>query len=244
MQGWSNPITGISQPTITNLTSSKSTNTLLTIIAVLGNNFRPYSSVKFGSYSPDLIFINSEHIEFYIPSTATSGTFTVQIYNATIGSNIVTYQVDSALNFWSLDTFGNRLYNNSGDKIHLKSDVTITGNLTLKGAFNDLFFNGSSDINNIKKVTNSESTNKDDVNILDYTYTVDNLKPVKYINNQTNNIEIGFITQEIPEQYSYLVKKSVDPNQQYQSLNYTGLIGILVNEIQMLKKRVALLESK
>ncbi len=238
MQGWSNPITGISKPTITELTSSKSTSTLLTIIAVLGNNFRPYSAIKFGSYSPDIIFINSEHIEFYVPSTATSGAFTVQIYNANIGSNIVNYTVDSALNFWSLDTFGNILYNNTGDKIDLKANVTITGNLKLKGALNDLFFNGSSDLNNIKKLNAQMQMES-----LNDTYTVDDLKPVKYINNQTNNTEIGFITQEIPTKYSYLVKKSVDPNQIYESLNYTGLIGILVNEIRMLKERVAKLEG-
>jgi hypothetical protein len=54
---------------------------------------------------------------------------------------------------------------------------------------------------------------------------------------------MGFLAHEVQEVYPFLVEgeKDVDTTQ---SLNYQGIIAVLVKEIQDLKKRVAILEQK
>jgi hypothetical protein len=84
---------------------------------------------------------------------------------------------------------------------------------------------------------------KTNVQELDGTFHVDNLRPVSYYNTVANKQDIGLIAHEIQQHYPYLVhgeKDAVD----YQSVNYTGIIGVLIHEIQELKKRVAELENR
>ena len=87
---------------------------------------------------------------------------------------------------------------------------------------------------------------KEDVcslHILPDEFTVDKLRPVCYYNNQTKKQDIGLIAHELQEEYPFLVNGEKD-GENYQSVNYNGLIGILIKEIQELKSRIALLEQK
>jgi len=77
----------------------------------------------------------------------------------------------------------------------------------------------------------------------DASFNVDVLRPVSFINTNLGKQDIGFIAHEVGEHYPYLVNGEKD-GEQMQSLNYTGIIGILVKEIQELKRRVAELEYK
>jgi len=72
---------------------------------------------------------------------------------------------------------------------------------------------------------------------------VDALNPVQYTNVTTGIQDVGFLAHEVAEQFPFLVHGDKDAPEAYQSLNYTGLIGILVKEIQDLKRRVAVLET-
>lgn len=72
---------------------------------------------------------------------------------------------------------------------------------------------------------------------------VDALNPVQYTNMNTGIQDVGFLAHEVAEQFPFLVHGDKDAPESYQSLNYTGLIGILVKEIQELKRRVAVLET-
>jgi hypothetical protein len=73
-------------------------------------------------------------------------------------------------------------------------------------------------------------------------YNVNPLRPVNYYNNKLNKLDIGFIAHEVQEYYPFLVN-GVKDGEETQSLNYNGLIGILVKEIQELKQRVKQLED-
>ena len=84
---------------------------------------------------------------------------------------------------------------------------------------------------------------KEDVAVLDETFNVDKLRPVTYTNKNTEKQDIGFIAHEVQQEFPYLVSGEKD-GEQMQSLNYIGLIGVLVKEIQELKKRVQILENK
>ena len=84
---------------------------------------------------------------------------------------------------------------------------------------------------------------KEDVAELNDEFNVDKLRPVTYTNKNTKKQDIGFIAHEVQEEFPYLVSGEKD-GEKMQSLNYIGLIGILVKEIQELKKRVSILENK
>jgi hypothetical protein len=72
--------------------------------------------------------------------------------------------------------------------------------------------------------------------------TVDNLRPVTYKNTITSKTDIGLIAHELQEYYPFLVIGEKD-GERNQSVNYTGLIGVLIKEIQQLKQRVDKLEN-
>ena len=74
-------------------------------------------------------------------------------------------------------------------------------------------------------------------------FTVDKLKPVSYTNTLSDKQDIGFIAHEIQEEFPYLVTGKKD-GEEYQSVNYTGLIAVLVHEIQLLKKEVVGLKTR
>ncbi len=104
--------------------------------------------------------------------------------------------------------------------------------LNVNGAVNATSYNSSSDYR-IKK----------DVVTLDETFTVDKLRPVTYNNINLGKQDIGLIAHELQEIYPFLVNGEKD-GEHIQSVNYTGLIGILIKEIQELKERVKKLEEK
>jgi predicted acyltransferase (DUF342 family) len=78
---------------------------------------------------------------------------------------------------------------------------------------------------------------KENIKELDDSYNVDNIHVVNYYNKNTNNNEIGVIAHELQELYPYLVKGEKDGTE-LQSVNYIGIIGILIKEIQTLKKHI------
>jgi hypothetical protein len=72
-----------------------------------------------------------------------------------------------------------------------------------------------------------------DINV----YNVNDLKPVHYTNKLTNKEDIGLIAHELQQYMPFLVKGEKD-GESNQSVNYIGLIGILIAEIQDLKRQI------
>jgi len=87
-------------------------------------------------------------------------------------------------------------------------------------------------IETTKLKTKSDYRLKTNVEDLQEVYTVDNLRPVMY--NINSSKEIGLIAHEIQEYYPFLVS-GVKDGKEMQTVNYTGLIGVLIKEIQLLK---------
>ena len=78
---------------------------------------------------------------------------------------------------------------------------------------------------------------------LDDTFTIDNLRPVTYTNTQSNKPDVGLIAHELQEEYPFMVTGKKD-DETLQSVNYTALIGILIKEIQELKKTVSIMKTQ
>ena len=103
--------------------------------------------------------------------------------------------------------------------------------LDVNGTVNAISFNSASDYRI-----------KDNVLQLNDSFTVDKLRPVTYNNTKLEKQDIGLIAHELQEIYPFLVNGEKD-GENFQSVNYTGLIGILIKEIQVLKERVSKLEQ-
>lgn len=91
--------------------------------------------------------------------------------------------------------------------------------------------------------TSSDYRIKTDIAALDPTFTVDNLRPVKYLQTLINKTRYGVIAHELQLYYPDLVVGEKD-GEELQNVNYTGLIAILINEIKRLKQEVLELENE
>jgi hypothetical protein len=115
----------------------------------------------------------------------------------------------------------------------LNGNLSIGGNISINGRSTATAFDTESDYR-IKANVQS---------LIDTSFTVDLLKPITYINKKLNRQDIGFIAHEVQEQMPFLVTGEKD-GEEYQSVNYTGIIGILTKEIQELKKENNILRDK
>jgi hypothetical protein len=110
------------------------------------------------------------------------------------------------------------------------NDISLVGNLYVG---NNISISGRSSATSFE--TESDYRIKANVkSLLDTSFTVDLLKPVTYINKKLNRQDIGFIAHEVKEQIPFLVRGDKDDNE-LQSINYNGIIGLLTKEIQELK---------
>jgi hypothetical protein len=114
------------------------------------------------------------------------------------------------------------------DFLHVYGRIYIsgTGTLTAAGQITGASFNATSDYRI-----------KSNVRELGTEYNVDNIRPVFFHNDITNKDDIGVIAHELQEHFPFLVD-GVKDDVNYQTVNYIGIIGILVNEIKQLKKEV------
>jgi hypothetical protein len=106
-------------------------------------------------------------------------------------------------------------YINSNDNLS-----TIKGSLVVTGQITALSFNAVSDY---RTKTNIEQ--------LDENISVSNLRPLVYLKNGQK--EIGLLAHELQEVYPFMVCGEKD-GKEMQSVNYIGLIGVLINDVKRL----------
>ena len=129
--------------------------------------------------------------------------------------------IDSNISQWT--TLNTNIYYNSG-YVGINTS-TPQNHLDVNGTVRALDYNTISDYRikqNVKDITDK---------------TIDNLRPVEYYNIVTEKLEYGFIAHEVSEIFPELVKGKKNANN-FQSINYIGLIAILVKEIKELKARL------
>jgi hypothetical protein len=106
----------ILEPSIISLSSSYSVAGSTTLITLYGNNYRDYSIIRFGNKDVESIFISSSYLSFYVPYNFKSGTYTIQVNNDGIFSNVVDFTIDESVGFWDLIEENNSISNtNEGD---------------------------------------------------------------------------------------------------------------------------------
>jgi hypothetical protein len=120
-KGWTNPSSILFGPEITVLSSYQSPAGSNTVVSISGTNFYSYSTISFGTFNPTVYFINSNILQFYVPNTLSSGTFPVQVFNGSVGSNIVTYTIDNASGYWLLNPTGTISNTNTNASVSVSS---------------------------------------------------------------------------------------------------------------------------
>lgn len=115
-QGWINPENLLFGPQITSLSSYQSPAGSSTLVSINGTNFYSYSQISFGTFKPTVYFINSNVLQFYVPSTLNYGTFPVQVFNGSVASNSVNYTIDNASGYWLLGS-NNSIANTNGNGV-------------------------------------------------------------------------------------------------------------------------------
>jgi hypothetical protein len=121
----------------------------------------------------------------------------------------------------------------------VSGDISGNGNLDITGDISgngDLFVKGSVEASSYNAT--SDYRIKDNVRTLDEKDTISNLRPVKYLNKQTNKQDFGLIAHELQSEYPDLVSGEKDGHE-LQSVNYIGLISVLIKEVQELKRITA-----
>jgi hypothetical protein len=156
-QGWSTPGTNYAVPTINYLSGTYSPAGGTTLVAIFGTNFKLYSTIKFGSFKPTMIFISSQQIDFYVPTTANFGTYPVQVFNDIYESNIITYELDDVPGFWRLSPVYSEVIENTNysglfiaGPIQINNSINSNTGSTVPG---DLVFNN----NIVNNISNNQS---------------------------------------------------------------------------------------
>jgi hypothetical protein len=108
------------------------------------------------------------------------------------------------------------------------SKKIVLGDAYLIGVFAHGGFNVTSDYRFKDYVTPIKET----------TYSVDHLKPIVYQNKYNKTTNMGFLAHELQEHIPFLVTNQKDDEKGHQTINYDGLIGLCVKEIQDLKREL------
>jgi hypothetical protein len=126
-------------------------------------------------------------------------------------------------------TSGLNIYYNGGNVSIGKTTNSYA--MDISGSVSAVSFNATSDYRIKDNVVDISS------------YSIDNVKPRMYFNKMSNKYEYGFIADELQMEYPLLVNgmrddvfENGEPN--LQTVNYIGLIPLLVREIQELKKKL------
>ena len=119
------------------------------------------------------------------------------------------------------------LYYVNPDTLYVEGDVKITGKCTVGSLIQ------TSDYRIKENVTSLNSSLSN----------VNKLRPVLYKNIITKTQDIGFIAHELQQYYPDLVTGEKDDDN-YQTVNYIGLIPVLVKTTQELYSKVNLLENE
>ena len=212
-------ISGISSSVTTSTNTWYQTNTFTKVLSISD------TTVSTGSTSGALVVSGGVGIakSLYVAGGTAST-------SSTTGTLVVTGGAGISGNIY-VGTGGNVYVTSTTASISSTSGaLVVTGGIGVTGAI----YSGNSCTASSFNAT-SDYRIKHNVTPLTGDFTVNNLNPVQYYNILTDSSDIGFIAHEVQQEYPYLVRGEKD-GKDYQSLNYTGLIGVLVHEIKELKK--------
>jgi hypothetical protein len=164
-------------------------------------------------------------------------------YNTAIGSSSGLSNTSGSYNTFlgsGTDTSGTTWSNSTAIGVNAK--ITASNQITLGTSTETVFVPGilvaSGQITAANFNATSDYRIKDNIYPLSTcSFEIGQLNPVTYHNKVTDRTDIGFIAHELQAHLPFLVTGEKDGDE-IQTVNYNGLIGLLVHEIQQLKKNI------
>jgi hypothetical protein len=204
-----------------------------------GNNSQGANAIAIGSRAGESSQL-ANSIILNASTSALNGSITSACYVKPVRNNtnvaILTYDANSSEINYSTNylTFSNTGGSNNviipGRMVIGKNTITSGYNLDVSGSVIAASYYPPSDYR-IKE------------NIRPITRTIDELRPISYFNRLSSKEDMGFIAHELQEHLPFLVNGEKD-GEDYQSVNYLGLIGLLVKEFQELKATTRDIENR
>ena len=166
-------------------------------------------------------------------------------YSIAIGSNI-TCTVANSIYLNATSTSATAITSSAFYVNPVRGHSGVTGGVLLytfdkEIASNPELFYSSSGLFVKSTYTTSDYRIKQFVQTLPSQYNVDLLKPVHYYNTSANKTDLGFIAHEVQQHFPMLVS-GIKDGPENQSINYIGLIPVLVAEVQDLKSQIKTLK--
>ena len=118
--------------------------------------------------------------------------------------------------------------------LNISSSLDVSGNI-----------NSSSNISASESITLA-SDYRVKVNIKNLSlseYSIDNLKPVYFQFKDTKKESIGLVAHEVQNEIPFLVEGEKDGDKT-QTVNYMALVGLLIKEVQELKKELNFVKNE
>jgi plastocyanin len=123
-------------------------------------------------------------------------------------------------------------------KANMEYILDPSNNALLQIPYKSAIFQDIYSVGSIKAGSTTYSSDyrlKENVQPLTDNETVNELHPVKYYNTNLKKNDYGLLAHELQEKYPFLVSGEKD-GAENQSINYNGLISLLVHEVKNLKK--------
>jgi hypothetical protein len=175
-----------------------------------------------------------------------AGTALTVANNATVTGTLAVNGAGTALTVANNATVtGTLAVNGAGTALTVGNNVTVSGTLAVNGAGTALTVTANATIGNVTATSyNATSDYRIKANVIDLPtlYTIDNIRPVEYISIKDNKKNLGVIAHELQELYPCLVTGKKDGDEM-QSVNYIGIIPLLIHEVKTLKKTVKQLQE-
>ena len=168
--------------------------------------------------------------------------------NTNIASSLNIYNNSTAIGYGAIiDASNQMVFGRSQEKIYIPGTYVGIGGVYNPTSIYALDVSGNGNFSQELYATgyniSSDYRIKENIINLDETFTIDNLRPVTYKNIKIEKQDIGLIAHELQEVYPFLVTGEKD-GENLQSVNYNGIIGILIKEIQDLKKDVKIIKEE
>ena len=209
----------------------------------ISGNIMRMGDMSGNSMSLKRLFVNN--VEITTNGSKTNGSTADASYNTILGGNGVNTSIKSgvipynstAIGYAAIIDVSNQIVvGTSGEFVCIPSNRGLSIGKTTTPASGYAL-----DVSGAVQATTYNATSdyriKDNIRNLDDSDTISNLRPVKYMNKISNKNDFGLIAHELQIEYPDLVSGTKD-GAEYQSVNYTGLISILIKEVQDLKKIV------
>jgi alpha-tubulin suppressor-like RCC1 family protein len=186
-----------------------------------------------------------------------SNTTTVSNVDTALNSRLFVKNIESDVSMNGNLTISGNLTTNNLNSLNQVNKSNFVGNVTVNGniysglnsiLFKDVSMNSQLYVNgNIYtnksvyassgQLSTSDYRIKENVVKLDSSYTIDHLDPFHYYNKLIDKEDLGLIAHQLQESYPMLVTGEKD-GEEYQRVNYIGLIPILIKELQELKQKI------